>query len=47
MIYIRIQTETTAEKVEKLVAMHGSYLRFDGAADSNTTLSGFMIFEDE
>lgn len=41
-IAIKIQTENTAEKIEKL-----SGLRFDGPADPGTTLAGFMMFEDE
>lgn len=42
MIAIKMQTETTAEKIEKI-----SMLRFDSEADPSTTLNGFMIFEDE
>jgi hypothetical protein len=47
MIYIKIQTETTAEKIETLLDQHGSYLRWDSEADPSTTLTGFMVFEDE
>ena len=49
MIYIKIQTETTAEKIETLAGTCGSYLRWDGEADPSITptLAGFMVFEDE
>jgi hypothetical protein len=49
MIFIKIQTETTAEKIETLVDQHGSYLRWDGETDPSITptLAGFMVFEDE
>jgi hypothetical protein len=49
MVYIKIQTETTAEKIENLIGNHGSYLRWDCEADPSATptLAGFMVFEDE
>jgi len=43
MIWIKIQTENTAEKIECILDRHGSALRFDGPADD----TGFMVFEDE
>lgn len=47
VIGIKIQTEKTAFKVERVIGAGGSYLRFEGPADPGTTLDGFMIFEDE
>lgn len=43
MIWIKIQTENTAYKIEDILDRHGSALRFDGPADD----TGFMVFEDE
>ena len=41
-IAITMQTENTAEKIERL-----ANIRFDSEADPDSTLKGFMIFEDE
>lgn len=42
MIAIKIQTEKTALKVEQLAS-----IRFDSKCDENSTLKGFILFEDE
>lgn len=47
LLAIKIQTEKTANKIEQILDQNGSYIRFDGPADSTTSLKGFMIFEDE
>lgn len=43
MIHIKIQTERTAEKVERIAAQGGGSLRFD----SESQFPGFMMFETE
>jgi hypothetical protein len=47
IICIKIQTEKTALKIEKLLADNDALLRFDGQCDPSGTLAGFMMFEDE
>ena len=42
MIAIKIQTESTALKVEEI-----AFIRFDSECDEDSTLKGFMMFEDE